>query len=229
MSLNIAVSPDDASQLHALAPASRIAVIPNGVDTEYFAPDPAANTEGCVFVGGTNWFPNRDGLDWFAGSIAPLITQRRPGTSTRWVGHVTARERETYQNPALTLTGYVDDVRPFVHAASCFVVPLRVGGGTRLKVLDAWAMGKAVVSTSLGCEGLATVPGENIIIADDAATFADAVVAVAGDKDLQRRLGAAGRRTVEDKYGWQALGKELRELYRGLIYPGQEAGDGRAG
>ena len=219
MALNIAVSPDDALRLREVAPESRVEVIPNGVDIDFFAPQAEADTAGCVFVGGTNWFPNRDALDWFAEDIAPRVTQMMPSAHTVWVGHATEHEQARYQGERLSLTGYVDDVRPFVSRAACFVVPLRVGGGTRLKVLDAWAMGKAVVSTSQGCEGLATRPGENILIADDAKGFAEAVIAILKDDALRERLGAAGRQTAEAYYSWNALGFDLRRMYAEVLNP----------
>ncbi len=100
---------------------------------------------------------------------------------------------------------------------ACSVVPIRVGGGTRLKILDAWAMGRAVVSTSVGCEGLETIDGENIIIRDDPQGFAEAVVAVLDDAVLRHRLGENGRRTVERSYAWDVVGDRLLAAYSGLL------------
>src|SRR6266567_6467033 len=114
---------------------------------------------------------------------------------------------------AVELTGYVPDVRPYVHDAACYVVPLRVGGGTRLKILDAWAMGKAVVSTSVGCEGLAAEDGRNILIRDDPESFAQAVRTVLRDAPLRLRLGVEGRRTVERQYSWERIGESLLSVY----------------
>src|SRR4029077_7101234 len=111
------------------------------------------------------------------------------------------------------LTGYVDDTRPYLERAACFIVPLRVGGGTRLKILNAWAMGKAIVSTSIGCEGLAAVDGQNILIRDTAEGFAEAIDSVLSDEGVRRRLGAAGRRTVEQTYSWDIIGREMGGLY----------------
>src|SRR5256886_4267695 len=112
----------------------------------------------------------------------------------RWVGRASEEARRHYRaRYGVELTGYVEDVRPYVRAAACYVVPLRVGGGTRLKILDAWAMGKAVVSTSIGCEGLVAEDGSNILVRDDPHGFAQAVCAVLQDPALRQRLGAAGR------------------------------------
>ncbi|MEO8029747.1 MAG: glycosyltransferase family 4 protein, partial [Gemmatimonadota bacterium] len=120
-------------------------------------------------------------------------------------------------DPGIELTGYVQDVRPYVHDAGCFIVPLRIGGGTRLKILDAWAMGKAVVSTSIGCEGLRAVDGQNILIRDSPKEFAEAVALVLRDAALRQRLGAAARQTVEETYSWEVLSQPMIEAYLGVI------------
>lgn len=220
VALNLAVSPDDEALLRALAPRARVATVPNGVDVERFTPAAdGTHEEGSVFVGGTGWYPNRDGLEWFVGEILPRLGAIGASAPVRWVGHVTEEERRRFQGAGgvLDLTGYVEDIRPHVTRAACFLVPLRVGGGTRLKVLDAWAMGKAVVSTTVGCEGLDARHLENILIADDPAEFARCVQRVLTDGELRRRLGAAGRRTVERRYGWDVVGATLRDLYRSLL------------
>jgi glycosyltransferase involved in cell wall biosynthesis len=215
--LNVAVSDADARQLNALAPSARVETVQNGVDIEHFQPHRVPRPSGCVFVGGTNWFPNRDALHWHATEIAAALRQRHPDTETTWVGHATPEERTRYGGVnGMHLTGYVDDIRPHVHPAACFVVPLRVGGGTRLMVLDAWAMGKAIVSTSVGCEGLRTRPGDNILIADTVEEFVECVSRVLADPALRERLERGGRATVEAEYSWEALGARLRRLYSGL-------------
>jgi glycosyltransferase involved in cell wall biosynthesis len=212
--LNIAVSPADEAELRLLAPGGCFATIPNGVDVEYFRPAAEEPQGGSVFVGGTNWFPNRAALDWFAAEILPEVRRLGGEGVVQWVGHATSDEQREFSGRfGLELTGYVNDIRPYVHEAKCFVVPLTTGGGTRLKILDAWAMGKAVVSTSVGCEGLATVHGENILIADTAEDFAKCVVSVLTDAEQRRRLGAAARRTVEERYSWDVLGRRVAELY----------------
>jgi glycosyltransferase involved in cell wall biosynthesis len=111
------------------------------------------------------------------------------------------------------MTGYVDDIRDYVTPAACFVVPLRVGGGTRLKILDAWALGKAVVSTSQGCEGLDVRPGENMLVTDTPAEFAKAVLEVLRDGALRTRLEAGGRRTAVASYDWSAIGAVMMRAF----------------
>ena len=230
--LNIVVSDADRVALHHIAPGANYAVIPNGVDLEFFRPGPGREEGeergGAVFVGETTWFPNRDALQYFCDEILPHM---RVGGGdgvppVRWVGRASEEARRHYRaRYGVELTGYVEDVRPYVRAAACYVVPLRVGGGTRLKILDAWAMGKAVVSTSIGCEGLVAEDGRNILIRDDPDGFAQAVRAVLQDERLRRRLGAEGRRTVERHYSWERIGESMLRLYRSL-YESPDVGSG---
>jgi glycosyltransferase involved in cell wall biosynthesis len=149
-----------------------------------------------------------------------------------WVGSsANAEDRRIAGTSGIDLPGRVPDILPIVGAARCYVVPLRVGGGTRLKVLDAWSMGRAVVSTNVGCEGLAAVSGANALLADDPEGFANAVCDVLDDDDLARRLGRAGRRTVETEYSWEVIHPGMVEEYRRCIgsdAPGR-ATESRAG
>jgi glycosyltransferase involved in cell wall biosynthesis len=132
----------------------------------------------------------------------------------QWIGSATAEERRHYLGRyGIDVTGYVDDVRPLMEQAACHIVPLRAGGGTRLKILNSWAMGKPVVSTAIGCEGLDAVDGRNILIRNDPKAFAEAMHAVMLDAALARRLGAAGRATVEQTYSWDVIGSDLVAAY----------------
>ncbi len=217
--LNATVSPADAELLRDIAPGARTRVVPNGVDTRLFQPAPGGE-DGIVFVGGYTWFPNRDALGYFAEEILPLIRRKDADVPVRWIGRAPAAVREEYrEHHAIELTGYVDSIQPLVSRAACYVVPLRVGGGTRLKILDAWAMGKAVVSTSVGCEGLDARDGENILIRDEPAGFADAVHRVLRDPALRERLGNAARRTVETTYDWDVIGRTMIPAYEELLDP----------
>jgi glycosyltransferase involved in cell wall biosynthesis len=217
VALNIAVSEVDRQLLARLAPNGRFAVVPNGVDTDEF--QPARGREGgLVCVGGLGTLANRDGLDFLCEDILPIVRQSYPNITAQWVGRATEQDRKQYKEQFDTeLTGYVDDVRSYVADAACYVVPLRVGGGTRLKILDAWAMGKAVVSTSVGCEGLDARDGENILIRDSPNEFAKAVAEVLADPGLRNRLGAAARRTAEQEYSWRVIGEQMLVEYTGLL------------
>jgi glycosyltransferase involved in cell wall biosynthesis len=218
IALNVMMSDPDARRLEALAPDARTVVIPNGVDVDYFRPTGTALRAGPVlFLGPTYMYPNRDAVEYFLAEIWPRVRQAVPNASLELVGKTPDALKPSFlAHPRVTCQGYVPDVRPHLAAAACSVVPIRIGGGTRLKILDSWAMGKAVVSTSVGCEGLRAVDGENIMIRDDAGGFADAVVRVLEDAALRDRLGAAGRRTAEKWYSWGTIGDQLIAAYRGL-------------
>ena len=212
IALNVAVSERDAQVIEDLAPGARVTVVPNGVDVDEFRPS-GPDGVGAAFAGGASAFPNRDGLEYFAEDILPHLRAAGGETPVRWVGRASAEQQSHYRQRGIELTGYVDDVRPLMSAAACHIVPLRVGGGTRLKILNSWAMGKPVVSTSIGCEGLAAVDGENILIRDEPRAFADAMRHLLRDRDLRRRLGDAGRATAERRYSWDAIGRSMRETY----------------
>lgn len=213
VALNVVCSETDRTRLQCLSPSARVIVVPNGVDTEAFQPHGAAGS-GVAFVGGTSPAPNLDALTYFCEEILPHLRTSNTTVPVRWIGRASAGQQRFYQERHdIELTGYVDDVRPRMREAACHVVPLRIGGGTRLKILNSWAMGKAVVSTSRGCEGLSASDGENILIRDDPRSFARAVTDVLEDGRLRQRLGEAGRATVERLYGWEAIGRQMLEMY----------------
>jgi len=164
-----------------------------------------------------SWFPNEDALAFFAQDILPLIRAADARVKVTWVGRALPREIDMFARRGIQLTGHVDDIRGYVRGAACYVVPLRVGGGTRLKILDAWAMGKAVVSTSVGCEGLDAVDGQNILIRDDPTAFAAAVTTVLGDPALRASLERNARLTAEQKYSWEVIGATMRRAYAPIV------------
>ncbi|MCG6957572.1 MAG: glycosyltransferase family 4 protein [Gemmatimonadetes bacterium] len=215
VALNVVVSEDDQTQLGSIAPDARFVVFPNGVDVHRYAPTDGPQ-DGLAFIGGTTWFPNRDALEFFSSQILPNLHRQGDRPSVNWVGHTSDAEVRRFGADGLTLTGYVEDERPWMARAACFVVPLRVGGGTRLKILNAWSMGKAVVSTSLGCEGLEARHGENILIADGPEAFADAVRSVLHDADLRKRLESGARATAVERYSWDVIGRQMLETYESI-------------
>lgn len=222
VALNVTVSERDRSALERVAPGGRFLVVENGVDTAYFTPgrDPASHRTasgrpGIVFVGSYGWYPNRDAMEFFGADVLPRLRERLGDVDVTWVGRAPEDVRDRLaRRYGIRLTGYVDDIRPYVRSATCYVAPLRVGGGTRLKILDAWAMGAPVVSTAIGCEGLETEPGENILVADEPAAFADAVIGVVRDASLRERLGRGGRDTALRRYDWEVLGDRMLAAYR---------------
>ncbi|MET0396653.1 MAG: glycosyltransferase [Longimicrobiaceae bacterium] len=217
VALNVVVSEADHDGLREIAPGGRYFVVPNGVDTSVFRPAPGPQ-EGIVFVGPYSWYPNRDAMEYFAAEILPLVRARRPDVPVRWVGRASDEVRRSFRDRyGVELTGYVDEIQPYVQSAACYVVPLRVGGGTRLKIVDAWAMGKAMVSTSIGCEGLEARDGENILVRDTPEDFAAAVESVLADAELRRRLEEGARETAERVYDWDVIGEQMVPQYMSLL------------
>jgi polysaccharide biosynthesis protein PslH len=215
---NVVVSGEDKRLLLDVAPDAIIDVVPNGVDTKWFHPTQTLEKAGIVFVGGYNWHPNRDGMSYFCSSILPLLRSAGVKAPITWVGSAPNKvKKEMLDRFGLILTGYVDDIRPIVDRSACFIVPLRAGGGTRLKILDAWAMGKAVVSTRVGAEGLQAHDGQNILLRDSPEAFAHAVKTVLEDDALRLQLEAAGRATAESTYDWDVLEGRLIPTYTEAI------------
>jgi len=220
LGLNVMMSRVDAARLRAIAASAKLHVAPNGVDTEYFRPMPEIEEVPgrVVFVGPMYQFANWDALAYLVEDVWPRVRARRRDASLVLVGDGSSADRGRFGGVSgVTAVGHVADVRPFLAQASCVAAPLRVGGGTRLKILDAWAMGKAVVSTTIGCEGLDAVDGTNLMIRDTAADLAEAILSLLGDRDLRRRIGPSGRDTVELEYSWVLIGENLCRAYRELI------------
>lgn len=218
--LNVMVSEADGAGLEALCPGARWTVVPNGVDVDEFRPQ-ASQDRGIAYIGGTSWGPNLDALRFFCEDILPHLGDSEAVRPVRWVGSASTREQRYFRERyGVELTGYVDDVRPAMREALCHIVPLRAGGGTRLKILNSWSMAKPVVSTSIGCEGLEAVDGENILIRDDPREFAAAVVALASDATLRRHLGENARRIAVERYSWEVIGRSMLSTYRELVVRG---------
>ena len=224
VAMNVTVSDRDRMRLKAVVPDARVTVVPNGVDTDEFQPDTASGG-GVAFIGGTSWAPNLDALNFFCEQILPhLPAAIRKSHSVRWIGNATREQQYRYAaRYGVELSGYVRDVRPSMREADCHIVPLRAGGGTRLKILNSWAMGKPVVSTSIGCEGLAAVDGQNILIRDDPEQFARAIVDVLQDPALRVRLSEHGRRTAEELYSWDIIGRAMIQTYLSVTSTGAAA------
>jgi glycosyltransferase involved in cell wall biosynthesis len=219
--LTVAVSPADRERLSAIAPAAQVVSIPTGVDTSYFQPGDGPETPGTlVFTGSMDWYPNEDGILNFIETTLPRIEREVPGSFLTVVGRrPSQRLRAQAAAARVRVTGTVDDVRPHMAEAAVYVVPLRVGGGTRLKIFEALAMGKAVVSTGVGAEGLPLVPGRHALIADSPAEFADAVVGLLRDPDRRQALGQAGRRLVEERFSWRQVAREFGERLKEAAAP----------
>jgi len=225
--LAIAVSNDDKERLAELGAGIRAASIPTGVDTEYFKPRGAAEVPArLVFSGSMDWHPNEDAVCYFLDTILPRIRADVPAASFTIVGrNPSARVRELAAQPGVIVTGTIDDVRPSIGEASVYVVPLRAGSGTRIKIFEALAMGKAVVSTTVGAEGLALESGRHFLAADTPHDFATAVIRLLRDPARRQALGDAGRALVEANYSWATVARQFEEHCEKVIaehaYAGQ--------
>lgn len=219
--LTIVVSERDRDLVQQRAPGARVDVVPNGLPLRRYEEHGRGSGEGIVFVGSAEWYPNRDAVRFFVDEILPEIRSAVPDVLLTWVGAVSGPIRREFGSvEGVALTGRVDDVRPYVGRAACVVVPLRAGSGTRLKILEAWAHRKAVVSTSIGCEGLQAEDGENLLVRDEPRAFAAAVTEVLTDSDLRRSLGERGYATMERLYDWDDIGRRLVSIYDALMRDG---------
>ena len=211
---SIAVSDVDAEILTQLAPGCQVRTVPNGVNTEYFTPmDVPVDPLEILYVGAMTHHPNVDAVRYFCEKSWPIIRAAKPNAKFTIVGAHPPPDLKALEERygGVTVVGQVPDIRPYVARASVYVVPLRIGGGTRLKILDAMAMGKAVVTTSIGCEGLEVTDGRDIIIADTPELFAGWVLDVMKNPEMQQAIGVSARATVERLYTWKRLG-ELQEM-----------------
>jgi glycosyltransferase involved in cell wall biosynthesis len=209
-------STEDAATIGRLCPDKRIEVVPNAVDTGYFQPAAGRQYPRRIVFTGTMWYePNVDAMRYFCREILPVIRQKMAGVTLVIAGDKPVPEvLRLGRDKAITVTGYVADIRPFLAEASVFIAPLRMGSGTRLKILNAMAMGIPVVSTSIGMEGIAAQDGMNISIADKPGDFADSVLRILSDQVLQKSLAAKGRKLVQESYSCQAVARPLRRLWK---------------
>jgi polysaccharide biosynthesis protein PslH len=216
----IAVSRDDAETMEREYGVAGVADVPTGVDTQYFSPSGAIekSPSEIVFTGSMDWLPNDDAIRWFAGEILPKVSAAVPEATLTIVGRDPLPAVRTLgdEDPAITVTGRVEDVRPFLERAGVFVVPIRIGGGTRLKIFEAMAMGLPVVSTTIGAEGLPLESGNEIIIRDDPAEFAAAVAGLLRDREQAEELGSRGQRAVRERFGWKAAAERFQEICGGV-------------
>jgi polysaccharide biosynthesis protein PslH len=216
----VTVSEDDHRHFAKFVDAAKLSVIPTGVDTEFFAPTQELETaNNLVFSGSMDWLPNEDGMFYFIKEVLPLIRRQAPGLSLTIVGrNPSPGLKELAASTAnVHLTGWVEDIRPYLsHAAVC-VVPLRIGGGTRLKIFEAMSMGKAVVSTTIGAEGLPVRGGEHLLIADEPAHFAKSTLELLGDAARRRSMGLAARNLVAESYSWTLVAKRFAEILAEVV------------
>jgi len=214
--LHITCSVLDSERLRDIDDSLNVDEIPNGVDVDYFTPD-IENEQGArlVFAGGLNWYPNQDAMLFFAREIWPILKRKCPEIEMDLIGKNPPKELcdlgERDQN--YHVHGFVDDVRGYISRASVYVCPIRDGGGTKLKLLDAFAMGKAVVAHPAACEGIDVTEGENVFLAENADAFADKIIELLGDSSKRSRVGLSARMLVEKNYSFVKIGQKLSTNY----------------
>lgn len=206
----LVVSAEDRRALQRLYPSAQPHIVPNGVDTHYFqpmSPAPPSVPPTLVFTGSLDFRPNIDAITWFTRHVLPLVHTRQPDTRFLIVGRAPAAAvRALHNGTTIEVVGEVADVRPFIAQAAVYVVPMRIGGGVRLKLLEALAMQAAVVSSTMGAEGVENLrAGEHLLLADTPTDFAQAILHLLDDPARRGRLGAAGRAFVCAQYDWQVI------------------------
>ena len=215
---HLTVSELDSDRLRAHVPAARTAVVPNGVDLEFFGLLPAERQvvpRSIVFAGGLTWYPNRTAVEWLLAEILPRLRARYPDASATIIGRDPPASllEAAKRDPGLTFTGFVDDIRPHIARSAVYACPIFDGGGTRLKILDTLSQGIPLVATTMAVEGVGIESGRHALLADDADSFAAAVGRLFDEPAQGRRLALAGRELVERDFGWEAIGRRLRAVY----------------
>jgi glycosyltransferase involved in cell wall biosynthesis len=211
-----AVSKEDADTMRREYNIENVSDIPTGVDTEFFAPggDVQKDQFNIVFTGSMDWLPNEDAIQWFTEEILPLIRRQIPQVSLTVVGRnpFPSLVELSKKDRSIVVTSRVPDVRPFMEKASVYIVPIRIGGGTRLKIYEAMAMGLPMVSTTVGAEGLPVVDSEEILLRDTPQEFAEAVLKLLQDRNLAKKIGERAAQTVREKFGWRKVADNFAEL-----------------
>ena len=216
--LNVVVSDIDKERLNGINRNIKSAVIENGVDCDYFSHHfRDQNCKGLIFTGSLDWYPNADAMLYFCRQIWPLLRKRFNNLTLNIIGKNPPPELLFLikGEKGIFWEGFVSDVREFIKKGRVFVCPIRDGGGTRLKILDALAQGIPVVSSTVGCEGIDVINGENILMADDVEDIVNKVSSLLMDEELCNKLSGNGRRLVEVKYSFDILGRKISDLYRG--------------
>jgi len=221
------ITEEDKERIERMNPSVKTCIIPAGVDTSYFYPLKIEEESGSlVFVGDLSWLPNVDGVLWFYSRVWPRIKKASLPVKFYVIGRRPPEKirKLSKKDKNIVVTGFVRDIRPYVAKCSVYVVPLRIGGGMRLKILEAMAMERPVVATSVGAEGIMATERENIMLADGEADFAERVVELLKERNLRRRVAQGGKRLIERKYRWETVVEALgKEYFRVLENRGKSA------
>jgi sugar transferase (PEP-CTERM/EpsH1 system associated) len=221
----ICVSREDADHLQYDYGAKLAIPIDTGVDTEYFHPEPdlESRTPMLVFTGTMDWLPNRDGVRWFLDKVFPIVSEEAPDAGCVIVGKNPPEDilKRAVKDKNLEVTGWVEDVRKYIHKAWIYVVPLRVGGGTRIKIFEAMACAKPVVSTKLGAEGLPLANEKNCFMEDEPQAMADTILHVIDNRQMRQKIGNAARQLVENKHDWSIIARQFSAACQKIISEAQ--------
>jgi glycosyltransferase involved in cell wall biosynthesis len=210
-------SETDAKIIRNFSLHSSVTVISNGVDSSYFQPVSSESNEPVlIFTGVMDYGPNVLAMMFFCKSIFPLVKRKIPEVQLYIVGKNPTQEILHWEKefPGIKVTGWVDDMRPYLAKAQVYVSPLKSGAGIKNKILEAWAMGKPIVATSIGCEGIEVSPGEDIFVADDSERFANYVIKLLENENLRKKFGEKGREKIVEKYNWEAKANILEKVYK---------------
>jgi glycosyltransferase involved in cell wall biosynthesis len=214
--LHITCSELDSARLRAVAPAAQIVAVPNGVDADYFQPtDGHSKVRSLIFVGSLNWYPNVDAVLFLLREVWPIAKGRQPDLQLDIVGSAPPQSVLSLAADLkdVRVHGFVNDVRPLMDAATLYICPIRDGGGTKLKLLDAFAMEKCVIAHPIACEGIDVTPGVNVQLAESAETFADAIDRLVSDPTIRLSMGHAARNLVLKQYAFSQIGRQLCDLF----------------
>jgi len=215
-----AVSGDDLKVLKTMSPSANFVIIPNGVDTGYFVPDGTPSLpNSLIWVGGMNNMYNSEAVDFFIEEIFPLIQEEIPEVKFTVVGKSPTRKllHLAKTNKNIEVVGYVNDVRPYICKAAVYIAPIKSGGGTKLKVLNALSLAKPVVTTSVGAEGIEVKDNKHLLIADDPGLFAEKTIELLKKPENAATLGENGRKLMVEKYDWGIIGEKMNRVYEKLI------------
>ncbi len=209
--LVLPISGVDEKKMKDLVPRMHSFVVPAGVDIEKFIPSSDPASDRVLFLSSFDWLPNTDGFRFYMRNVVPALRERAPHIRTLIAGKATDRLPRSEIAEGCDVIGYVDDFNKFASMASVAVIPLRIGSGIRIKLLELMALGMAVVSTSVGAEGIEVEDGKHLLIADSPEKIAEKIVLLSSSPDLRRRLGENARRLVSEKYTWDSVGQKLIE------------------
>ena len=216
----VTVSENDREVFARFLDPQKLTVTQTGADTEFFQPSVEKEMpNSLVFTGSMDWLPNEDAILYFADEILPIIRRQVPDVTLCVVGRKPSRHLQDLASrvPNMQLTGWVEDVRPYVAQRAVCIVPLRVGGGTRLKIFEAMSMAKAIVSTSIGAEGLPVNDGEHLLLADDPASFAESTIRLLGNASRRAQIGQAARYLVRENYDWATVSKAFARVLESVV------------